>query len=135
MAAKIIVGGLMTLAVSLGAGSALGTNLAQASVEGADPAPAVAVAMSAPIQEIDEPAWAADRVLIDLVDGAAIDGLAEDYRVAVVRAPIGSGYGVIGVPERLDRETFITRIRDDLRVADVSRMPEDGAAGDGMVGL
>ncbi len=133
MAAKIIAG-LVALAASLGVGTALGSRIGSARVEGADPGSALAAAMRAPVHRVSDPAWAGDRVLIRLIDGAAVEELARDYRVSVLGEP-GGGYALIGVPKTLDRESFIARIRDDLRVRDVGRVPEGGAASDGVVAL
>ncbi len=131
MATKIIAG-LVSLAVSLGAGTALGSRIGSARIGDADPGPALAAALRAPVHRVSEPAWAGDRVRIHLVDGADIEELAGDYRVSVLGPSAG---GLIGVPAGLDRESFIARIRDDLRVRAVERVPEDGAAGDGVVSL
>jgi len=134
MTLKFIPAVIAILAVSLGAGSALGSSHARGELRVADPTPQFMGAMADAVVEVDAPAWAEDRLLVATAAGADVETLAADYQVEVLQDR--GGYAALSVPETMNRDAFLARIRDDTRVVDVTREPAaPSAAMDGMVGL
>jgi len=134
MNTRYIPASIALLAICLGGGTAIGTNVASASVGAADPAPVMAAAMSGAVVEVEADEWASDRLVISPVLGTAAVDIATDYRAKVINHT--GTYATLTVPEGLNRDAFLAKIRDDTRVLDVTRVPSMPGAGlDGMVGL
>jgi len=133
MTLKFIPAAIAVFAVSLGAGSAIGANHAIGDLRIADPTPQLMGALSVAVVEVDAPAWAEDRLLVAMVAGSDVDAIAGDYKVEVLNSR--GGYAALSVPEHMNRDAFMARIRDDQRVIDVSREPAVLSSNlDGMVG-